>query len=1224
MGVVFEAVQESLGRSVALKVLPSHISLNRGALERFRREATTASKIDHPAIAKVYAVGKDQDLNFFAMELITGPSLEKTIEAVQGQDPSKLHSSLLKCAGFERGTWLPPSPHAPFFAASTAWIAEIAEALTTAHNMRVLHRDLKPSNIIIRPNASPVLVDFGLSQDSMETGLTRTGDAVGTPAYMSPEQATGARDLDDRVDVYGLGATLYELVTLRAPFTGNNAPAIMQKILDEEVVPPSKINSACPRDLETIILTCLQKPRDSRYRSTRELAVDLRNFLRGETIQAKAPSAGSKIRRSIRKRRKMIAASATTAAVLAVGVAGFAFLNGRWEQQSGEEQLGQALAALAVGDQDAAFRAFSNARGTLGDQHVKNPWLDRLGLIVEERLREGKGREVTQIVNKLATFYARDDRVVQWLERARGRGIVRIKVEPPDAHLKIRRIDEAGEVGQPVVMVGERLPAGRYLFELDAGPDYEVAETILVVERGKTVSPYLATIEKTLRPKGTVFCAGAPGQGVGPFFIDRCEVTNAQYYEYLQSLPPSQRASREPQGGSWRDGRPPRDALERPVRGVRVSDAVGYARFRGGHLPSYAEFQAAGNLGGDWHFPWGAAYDASRVAADPMRMSRPKAVGGRSAGASRCGAHDLVGNVAEWVLSRDGLWVAAGGSYSSDEADLSLGRAKRLRPETAPREVGFRIAYNAATKVYDRSGKAYDEHWKRRFELGQLQTRTTVEYTSDGRPTVMQRFAGNVLKMGSLPASFSLQLGGGRGFFSSVDSWMRLGTETLSILESVERTDLRRYDLDFESVVRLSKGVFDVAMRASVLPRSMTTPVGGGRFVHRFPIIRRPGLTSQHFLVLPAASHIERVSVPQYESYIEKGKRIVAFEQTSNSRSVSIEAIEVEFVMDTRGAPLPEATEIEARAAEFFAAWRDAQDPRKDDGDRRLRALQDISCCFGPNGIQAAELRKALRKFRGYLGSADPLLRDQGEKARLRFGKPRLKRLAALGDLVVSDFEIDVEGRLERMQVRWIPRRERGEADWKIYDIRPASRSDVSQETATAFLSPELGIEVRKPAGFAARRLVQHATRMQLRFDLVDEGLKREAMGSGQDPIKFSILVLADETGEGERMEQFAPRLTRHIWPLWARIPWGSSDTTLGGGHVARSERFLLSREWRRGGGRAMFQEEVRARSGTVGLLVIGIVACNGSDARVFQDAWKRKLGEVFRRVVEGVRFTRI
>ena len=196
MGVVFEAYQESLNRRVAVKVLPSHISLNAGALDRFKREAMTAGRLTHPGIAKVYSVGREEDLHYFAMELVEGPSLEHCLDEVRDREPASLRANLAAEAGYEEGTWVPASPHVPYFAAAAAWIAEVAEALAYAHDESVIHRDVKPSNLLIRRNGSPVLVDFGLAQDQAATGITQTGDAIGTPAYMAPEQARGQRDVD--------------------------------------------------------------------------------------------------------------------------------------------------------------------------------------------------------------------------------------------------------------------------------------------------------------------------------------------------------------------------------------------------------------------------------------------------------------------------------------------------------------------------------------------------------------------------------------------------------------------------------------------------------------------------------------------------------------------------------------------------------------------------------------------------------------------------------------------------------------------------------------------------------------------------------------------------------------------------------------------------------------------------------------------------------------------
>ncbi|MCB9882424.1 MAG: protein kinase [Planctomycetes bacterium] len=1224
MGVVFEAIQESLGRKVALKVLPSHISLNRGALERFRREAMSASKLSHPAIAQVYSVGKDQDLHYFAMELVEGPSLEKTLEAVRGRDPGKIGTSLLEAAGFDRGTWLPPSPHEPFFAASAAWIAEIAEALTSAHNARVLHRDLKPSNIIVRRDGSPVLVDFGLSQDSMETGLTRTGDAVGTPAYMSPEQATGAKDLDGRVDVYGLGATLYELITLRPPFTGANAPVIMQKILDEEVVDPCKINSACPRDLATIVLTCLQKRRDDRYRSARELAVDLRNFLRGESITAKAPTAGSKIRRGLVKRRKTILASAVTTAALAVLTAGFLALRGGLDIRSGEEELSRAISALQKNEEADALEAFSKARDLLGDARVREAWLDQLSPKIEDHLRRREGAEVTRLLNSYAIPYSKDERVVLWMERAIGRGIVRVKLDPPDARLTVRQLNGDAVIGNKVVLAGERLAAGSYLFELDAGADYELGEYVVDVGSGDTLDLKLVTVPKAMRPAGVVFVPGNPRAQLGPFWIDRCEVTNRAYLEFLQSLPATQREEFLPRDG-WRDGRPISGELDAPVRSIRLSDAISYARWKGGHLPSLEEFQAAGRLGGNWPYPWGTKSDEARVVADPHKLSGPRPVGERTSGASRCGVHDLLGNVAEWVLGPSGSWLVAGGSYESNPSDVNLDRAVKRPPLERHRDVGFRVAYNVPTRAYDRVGLGLESRWLSRQELGQFQTQSTADYSTGARPRVLLRVAGNVLRLSGLSEGMAIQMPGGRGYFGD-DGWKPTGTTELVLSLLNTYVDVREFGAKFDEVVRRKKGIFDLVLETSAVPRSLVSAIGGGRYVHRFPILHRPGLASQHRVVLPGSSRVVNASRDEYESKLENGLRVVTFEvDTPPSERVAVEPIEVEFVMDEQGTPLPDARELEARAQEFFDAWNEAQTSQ--DGTDRLMALQDPSFCYGPDAIQAAELRLCMRKWGRLVASGDPFQIEDAKLARLRFGKARVLSISGLADTIQCDLEVDVDGaeRPELIRTRWIPKLENGERLWRIYDLRSPTRMDTCRQSATEFVSSELGVRIAIPDEFTARRLVQHPTRVQLRFDLRNpEVLRSVATGRSQN-ANLSILVLGDKLESGERADDFYERATRHVWPLWSRRTWsgGPSEARVGSG-LAERRQYLLSRPRLDGDGiEVLVQQTVRARAGSSAVLIVAVVRCDGPDASLFQEVWDKKLGPVFDRFLRGFEFQR-
>jgi serine/threonine protein kinase len=316
MGVVYEAVQLSLGRRVALKVLPFAAGLEAKQLQRFKTEAHAAAQLHHTNIVPVYAVGVERGLHFYAMQLIQGTDLAEFITAVRLEE-ARLRGQPVSAApeqpkGAPSGPW--PSPAgaeaAPtdtvpsnlrarlstersrhpmtFYRTLARLVAQAAEGLDYAHGMGVIHRDVKPANLLVDERANVWLTDFGLAQLHTEVGVTQTGDLVGTLRYMSPEQASGRRfQIDHRTDVYSLGATLYELLTLQPIFDGTDRQTLVLQILYEEPRPPRSVDPTIPAELETIVLKALHKAPDDRYATARELADDLERFLRDEPIWAR-------------------------------------------------------------------------------------------------------------------------------------------------------------------------------------------------------------------------------------------------------------------------------------------------------------------------------------------------------------------------------------------------------------------------------------------------------------------------------------------------------------------------------------------------------------------------------------------------------------------------------------------------------------------------------------------------------------------------------------------------------------------------------------------------------------------------------------------------------------------------------------------------------------------------------------------------------------------------
>jgi hypothetical protein len=259
MGVVYRARQASLNRTVALKMILAGQFAGTADVERFRREAEAAAGLDHPNLVPIYEIGEHGGQHYFSMKLIDGVSLAR------------------RAADFVRDP-----------KAAVHLLAKVARAVHDAHQHGILHRDLKPSNILLDARGEPYVGDFGLAKHvDGRHPQTRTGAIVGTPSYMAPEQARSQKALTVAVDVYGLGAILYELLTGRPPFRAENELETVLQVLDRDPPRPRAVNPRIDRDLETICLKCLEKAPRSRYNSALALAEDLERWLAGHTIQAR-------------------------------------------------------------------------------------------------------------------------------------------------------------------------------------------------------------------------------------------------------------------------------------------------------------------------------------------------------------------------------------------------------------------------------------------------------------------------------------------------------------------------------------------------------------------------------------------------------------------------------------------------------------------------------------------------------------------------------------------------------------------------------------------------------------------------------------------------------------------------------------------------------------------------------------------------------------------------
>jgi WD40 repeat protein len=375
MGVVFRAHQISLNRIVALKMILAGQLADENDIKRFYTEAEAAAQLDHPGIVPIFEVGQHEGQHFFSMAFVEGRSLSERL--AEGPMPPRLAAALL---------------------------LEAARAIEYAHSRGVIHRDLKPSNILIGADGNPRVTDFGLSKRVQgDSGLTGSGQLMGTPSYMPPEQAGGGRGaVGPPADVYALGATLYCMVTGRPPFQAATAMDTVLQVLSDEPVPPRRLNATIPRDLETICLKCLEKEPGKRYGGAAELGEDLRRFLTGEPIRARPVTRFERAVKWARRRPGIAALLGLVALVSALGLEGVLW---QWREAVRARGVADRRLQQAVEAQTAEQRARhdaereserARAQTQLAEQRlydarmnlVQRYWEDYYGAVMQQGLDE--------------------------------------------------------------------------------------------------------------------------------------------------------------------------------------------------------------------------------------------------------------------------------------------------------------------------------------------------------------------------------------------------------------------------------------------------------------------------------------------------------------------------------------------------------------------------------------------------------------------------------------------------------------------------------------------------------------------------------------------------------------------------------------------------------------------------------------------------------------------
>jgi serine/threonine protein kinase len=445
MGTVYEAEQLSLNRRVALKVLPFAAALDPRQLQRFKNETQAAALLHHPHIVPIYAVGCERGIHYYTMQFIDGQSLAALIQGLRqppgGPAPAVAHSTSVPTGGTPaappwdripilssaRQDWnpVPQSPPDGLAAAgidtvsppagnstersSRRWKSQYcrrvahlgrtaAEALEHAHQLGVVHRDVKPANLLLDRRGELWVTDFGLALLQNTAGPTATGELVGTLRYMSPEQAGAQRGLvDHRTDVYSLGVTLYELLTLHPLFEGDDPRRLLRQIAEEEPRPPRSVDDAIPVELDLVVLKALAKDPAERYATAQELADDLQRFLGDQPVRARRPTLLDWTTKWARRHRGLVASAvgmlllATTGLLLSTVLIARAYKGERQKAEEAEQQRARAEANFLQARRTLDFLTQASA-----EELVDRPEL----LEVRRKLLEGARQYYQEFIDQ--------------------------------------------------------------------------------------------------------------------------------------------------------------------------------------------------------------------------------------------------------------------------------------------------------------------------------------------------------------------------------------------------------------------------------------------------------------------------------------------------------------------------------------------------------------------------------------------------------------------------------------------------------------------------------------------------------------------------------------------------------------------------------------------------------------------------------------------------------
>ena len=707
MGVVYKAEDTRLGRLVALKFLPDSFVVDATALERFRREARCASALNHPNICTIYEVDEVEGKPFIAMELLQGSSLAQRLAGRLLPVGEVLELSI-----------------------------QLGDALDAAHSQGVLHRDVKPGNIFITERGQAKLLDFGLAKVSADLALgpatptlsaspslTGRGTTVGTIAYMSPEQARG-EELDARSDVFSLGVVLYEMASGKQAFAAASDALVFDGILHKDPAPPSQLNPQLPGELDRIIRKAMEKKREDRYVSARELLADLKR-LRLQLSSGARPALP--MSQAIRRPGVIAVLSLLMLAVVAGAVWWYRHNSiQRWAHGQAIPEIRQ---LLDKGEYFAAYRLARRVEPYAPD----DPTLTRLRLNYSEPVS-------VETDPAGADVYVKEysDVKGEWLHL----GTAPLKLNLPLANYRWK-VEKAGF--QTLESAAER-HGKTFMFKLQANA--RAAHDMILV------------------PGGSSRLGDAP-LAVPAFFIGKYEVTNREFQKFVQAGGYEKReywrekiladghelswkeamarfrdATGRPGPATWEMGEYPKGRGDYPVSGVSWYEAAAYAQFAGKRLPTIYEWRQAAGSG---------------IFSDILNLSNfgtngPAAVG-TYAGLGPFGTYDMAGNVKEWCWNTSGnarfilggAWSDAVYMFIDDDAHPPMDRlptygfrlVQSENPSAFPQNLLQPVAatrardYSKEKPVTDAVFAAYEDFYK--YDRKPLNAKVeAVEKSSEG------------------------------------------------------------------------------------------------------------------------------------------------------------------------------------------------------------------------------------------------------------------------------------------------------------------------------------------------------------------------------------------------------------------------------------------------------------------------------------------------------------